>query len=58
MRSYSQEEEGDDKPSDEIDAEGTVELSRVGVGREDAGARNVEQGERQPEATIGCEGCK
>lgn len=48
---HSQEEEGDDKPCDEVDAQRAVELAggrgrgARGVGIEDAGAGNVEEGE-------------
>ena len=54
-----QQEEGHDKPSDEVDTKGALELGCLAVvGGEDARAGDVERGERQPESTVGCEGCK
>lgn len=53
-----QQEEGDHKPCDQVDAEGAVELTLRLVCGGDTGAGQVKRGEREPETTVGREGCR
>lgn len=53
-----QEQEGDHKPSDEVDTERAVELGcrNIRKGGKDTGVRDKNGPERHPETTVGCEG--
>ena len=53
-----QEQEGDHKPSDEVDTQRAVELGFRDIRKrgKDTGVRDKNGRERHPETAIGCEG--
>jgi len=54
--SDDEEQECENKPGDEVDSEGALELRCICEGRNNTGAGNEDGGEGHPESTIGSEG--